>query len=126
MPTYHGSCHCGRVRFEVDARPTRLSQCNCSLCTKKGALYVPTVEIDALRIVAGENELTAYQFNTKTATHYFCKHCGIHAFHRPRTDPKRWSANARCLTDIDIESLPITQFDGQNWEATARAEGWIK
>ena len=126
MPTYRGSCHCGRVRFEVDAQPTRLSQCNCSLCAKKGALYVPIVEIEALRITAGETELTPYRFNTQTATHYFCKHCGVHMFHRPRVNPKLWSANARCLTDLDIASLPITQFDGQNWEATARAEGWTK
>lgn len=126
MRTYHGSCHCGRVQFEVDARPTRLSRCNCSVCTKKGALFIPVSEIDALRITAGETELTAYRFNTKTATHYFCRHCGVHPFHRPRIAPARWSANARCLTDLDLGSLPITEFDGKNWEATARAEGWIK
>ena len=126
MPTYHGSCHCERVRFEVDARPTRLSQCNCSMCARKGALYVPVSEISALRVVAGESELTAYRFNTQTATHYFCRHCGIHPFHRPRVNPKGWSVNARCLADFDIASLPLTQFDGKNWEGTARAEGWIK
>jgi hypothetical protein len=126
MSTYHGSCHCGRVQFEVDAKPTRLSQCNCSMCSKKGALYVPTAEIEALRITAGESELTSYQFNTKKATHYYCRHCGVHPFHRPRTDPTRWSANARCLTDLDIASLPITTFDGQHWDAAARAEGWLR
>lgn len=124
MPTCRGSYHCGRVQFEIDAKPTRLSQCNCSICTKKGALYVPTAEIEALRITAGESELTSYRFNTQRATHYFCKHCGVHPFHRPRTDPSRWSANARCLTDLDITSLPITTFDGQHWETAARAEGW--
>lgn len=124
MPIYQGSCHCGRVQFEVDATPTQLSRCNCSLCSKKGALYLPIPDITALRITAGESELTAYQFNTKTATHYFCKHCGVHAFHHPRFDPKRWSANARCLHDFDLASLPITDFDGKNWEATARARGW--
>lgn len=124
MSTYHGSCHCGRVRFEVDAKPTRLSQCNCSMCGKKGALYVPTAEIEALRITAGESELTSYRFNTQRATHHFCKHCGVHPFHRPRTDPTRWSANARCLTDLDIASLPTTTFDGQHWEAAAHAERW--
>ena len=123
MTTFHGSCHCGRVQFEVDATPTRLSECNCSICSKKGALYVPIPEIQALRIVAGESELTTYQFNTKSAKHYFCKHCGIHTFHRPRVDPSRWSVNARCLADIDMSALPVTQFDGQNWEATVRAAG---
>jgi len=85
---------------------------------------VPTREIEALRILAGEPELATYQFNTRKAKHYFCKHCGVHLFHRPRTDPSRWSVNARCLTNLDIPSLPVTTFDGRNWEAAARAEGW--
>ena len=76
--------------------------------------------------MSGESELTTYRFNTKTAMHYFCRHCGVHTFHRPRVDPTRWSVNARCLTDFEIASLPITHFDGHNWEATARREGWIK
>lgn len=126
MATFHGSCHCGRVQFEVDAEPTKLSECNCSICCMKGALYVPVPEISELRILSGESDLTHYQFNTKTAIHYFCKHCGIHTFHRPRLNPKLWSANARCLRDLDIRSLAVTHFDGRNWEATARSEGWIK
>lgn len=126
MPIFHGTCHCGRVRFEVEARPTRLSRCNCSICRAKGALYMPIREIQSLRIIAGESELTPYQFNTKTATHYFCKHCGIHTFHHPRVDPSRWSVNVRCLTDFAAEHLPVTEFDGHNWEAAARSDGWMK
>jgi hypothetical protein len=121
---FHGSCHCGRVRFEVLAAPTSLSQCNCSLCSKKGALYVKVRELSELRISAGESELSSYRFNTQRAKHYFCRHCGIHLFHRPRLDPERWSANARCLEDLDVSRYVVTEFDGQNWEAQASAEGW--
>ncbi|MFO7277570.1 MAG: GFA family protein [Pseudomonadota bacterium] len=120
MPTYHGSCHCGRVRFEVEARPTALSECNCSICSAKAALYIPVKEIVGFRITAGESELTGYRFNTMTAVHYFCRHCGIHTFHRPRRDPSLWSVNARCLEDLDISSLPIRRIDGRNREATAK------
>jgi hypothetical protein len=123
--TFRGSCHCGRVVFEVDARPTSLSQCNCSLCHKKGAIYVKLPEIDTVRVIAGESDLQTYQFNTKQAKHYFCKNCGIHVFHRPRLDPSRWSVNARCLEDFDISEYEITQFDGQNWEATAKKLGFL-
>jgi hypothetical protein len=121
---FHGSCHCGRVRFEVLATPSSLSQCNCSLCSKKGALYVKVRELSELRITAGESELSSYRFNTGRAKHYFCRHCGIHVFHRPRLDPERWSANARCLEDLDVSSYVLTQFDGRHWEAQASAEGW--
>jgi hypothetical protein len=123
MATYRGSCHCGRVTFEVDADITALSQCNCSMCARKGALYVPVREIAAVRILSGEAELSAYQFNTRTATHYFCRHCGIQPFHRPRLDPARWSVNARCLDDFErLQTLPIRRFDGQHWEESAARE----
>lgn len=124
MTTYRGSCHCGCVTFEVDAAPTRLSRCNCSMCSAKGALYIPIAQIETVRIVTGESEISAYRFGTETATHYFCKHCGIHTFHRPRFDPTRWSVNARCVPELCASDLPIVEFDGKNWEASARALGW--
>ena len=75
-----GSCHCGRVQFEVDADPTSLSQCNCSMCSRKGAIDQRMTEIGAVRILQGDNWLSTYQFNTLQAKHYFCKICGITRF----------------------------------------------
>jgi hypothetical protein len=119
MATYRGSCHCGRVTFEVDADLSALTECNCSLCRRKGALYIPVRSIERVRIVTGESELSLYQFNTGAAKHYFCRHCGIHPFHRPRIAPEGWSVNARCLEDVDLDPLPRRHFDGQNWEQAA-------
>ena len=124
MEPLNGSCHCGRVTFEVDANPCELTDCSCSLCRRKGSIYLKISEIDALRILSGEAELSVYEFNTKTAKHYFCRVCGIHPFHRPRFAPERWSVNARCLEDLDLSAYPHTTFDGRNWERSARAEGW--
>jgi hypothetical protein len=124
MPTFRGSCHCGRVTFEVEASPSELSECNCSLCRRKGAVYLKISEVDSLRILSGESELSVYRFNTNTAKHYFCRICGVHPFHRSRFAPERWSVNARCLDDFDVSAYPRTTFDGQNWERSARAEGW--
>ncbi len=119
MPTYRGSCHCGCVTFEVEAEIKSVTECNCSMCKRKGALY-QKAEVEQFKITSGEDALTAYQFNTKTATHYFCRHCGIHPFHRPRLAPERWTVNVRCLDDVDISALEIHLFDGQNWEAAAK------
>jgi hypothetical protein len=124
MPTFKGSCHCGRVRFEVDANPAELSDCGCSLCHRNGAIYLEISEGDSLRILSAESELGLYQFNTQTAKHYFCRVCGIHPFHRPRFAPESWGVNARCLEDFDLSRYPRTTFDGLNWEDSARAEGW--
>ena len=96
MKSYEGGCHCGRVRFriEVDLDETPIGECNCSICTKKGILHLP-VSRERLQILSGADDLTTYQFNTGTAKHTFCRHCGIHAFYQPRSDPENYSVNAR-------------------------------
>ena len=118
MPTYQGSCHCGAVRFEIDADLSHLVACNCSICTKKGGIF-KVVPDDRFRILQGEDMLTLYQFNTKVSEHYFCKRCGIHPFGRPRSAPDRNLINVRCLDNFDLEAetYEIDRFDGQNWEA---------
>src|SRR5437762_4159278 len=120
IQSYQGACHCGRVTFEVRAELDYVVDCNCSACRRKGALWHPAADAD-LRILAGEGDLTLYQFNTKTAKHYFCKHCGVHPFIRPRLDPGRWAVNVRCIDKVDLSSIPVRQFDGEHWEEAARA-----
>lgn len=118
--SYVGSCHCGRVAFELQAKLEYVIDCNCSLCRRRGALWHGTSDRH-LRIVQGEDELALYQFNTMTAKHYFCRHCGIHPFIRPRLDPAKWAVNVRCIPELDLSSLNVRQFDGEHWEDAARA-----
>jgi hypothetical protein len=118
--TYPGSCHCRRVTFEVKGTISDTTECNCSICRRIGALWHGAAEGD-VRILAGESELVPYQFNTMVAKHYFCKHCGIHPLSRPRLDPRMWVVNVRCLEGVDLAALPVRQFDGVNWEASAKA-----
>ncbi|MEO1191854.1 MAG: GFA family protein [Pseudomonadota bacterium] len=101
MKIYRGSCHCGSVTFEVRKKEpiSILIDCNCSICTKKGLLHTP-VENDELTILSGEEHLRLYQFHTKTAKYWFCPTCGVEPFHRSRTNPQRYSVNARCLDDL--------------------------
>ncbi len=113
--TFEGGCHCGRVRFRVTADLDRVTYCNCSLCGMKGFLHL-IVPPEQFELVGGEDNLTTYQFNTKVAKHTFCKHCGVHPFYVPRSDPDKIDVNARCLDGIDIDRLAVKQFDGRNWE----------
>lgn len=117
---YRGSCHCGRVTFEVQAKLDYVVDCNCSICRRRGALWHGAKEAD-LRILSGEEDLALYQFGTNTAKHFFCRHCGIHPFVRPRLDPTRWAFNVLCIDGVDAKSLPVRHFDGVNWEAAASA-----
>jgi hypothetical protein len=119
--TYEGGCHCGRVRFRVTADLSTVSECNCSICTKKGFLHliVPPEEFVLQR---GREDLTTYQFNTKTANHTFCRHCGMHPFYVPRSDPDKIDVNVRCLDDVDATRIRPRPFDGRNWEQAIRRE----
>jgi hypothetical protein len=119
MPTYTGGCHCGRVRFRVTAELDRVSDCNCSMCNKKGILHL-IVPTNAFELLSGADALTTYQFNTGVAKHHFCRHCGIHSFYVPRSDPDKIDVNARCLEDVDFRTLTVTTFDGRNWKAAIR------
>lgn len=114
-----GGCHCGRVRFEVDA-PARLEvyDCNCSICRRTGYLHL-IVPPERFRLLAGADALTRYQFNTGAAQHLFCSHCGIKSWYVPRSHPGHYSVNARCLEPGTVESLAIKPFDGSDWERAA-------
>lgn len=117
---HQGSCHCGAVRFEVRGPIVRAMSCTCSICSKVGAVWHGTDDA-GLTISSGEEALTLYQFGTMTAKHYFCRSCGMHPFTRPRLDPRRWAVNLRCVEGVDLHSLPLSTFDGANWEAAALA-----
>lgn len=116
MPkTYEGSCHCGRVRFRVTADLAGITECNCSICTKKGFLHL-IVPPEQFELLSGAEALETYRFNTGTAKHQFCRHCGIHPFYVPRSDPDKIDVNLRCLDGIDLAGIELHRFDGRNWE----------
>src|SRR5262245_46908609 len=115
MPTtMEGGCHCGRVRFRVTGDLANVAECNCSICTRK---RTPTLVVRPGRFerISGKDELTTYAFNTGVAKHTFCRHCGIHPFYVPRSDPDKIDVNARCLDDIDLATISPKPFDGKNW-----------
>lgn len=117
MKKYHGSCHCGRVKFSVTTNLNKVISCNCSICTKKGVLH-HRVAPEQFEIVEGEGYLSLYQFDTKDAKHFFCKECGIHPFSNPRAAPNMYSINVKCLNDFDIDAadFELVHFDGRKWE----------
>ena len=118
--SYQGGCHCGRVRFEVTADIAEVTDCNCSVCSKKGFLHL-IVEPSRFRLLQGGDALATYRFNTGVARHTFCANCGIHAFYTPRSHPDKVDVNARCIDGLDLSSVRIVPFDGRNWEAARAA-----
>lgn len=130
--TRNGACHCGAVRFTVELPETlRGARCDCSICSMKGVVMVGA-PLDALNIVAGEDALACYRFNTGAAKHWFCSRCGIHCFHQRRSDPSQYGVNAACLEGVspyyDFPELPVV--DGVNHPRDAggksRLAGWLR
>ena len=115
MQTYRGQCHCGAVGFEIDTDLDWVAICNCSICRRKNA-PMHRVTADRFRLVRGEGALTLYRFATGTARHYFCKHCGIYPFHRPRIAPDEVTVNVYCLDGVERETiagLRVVEVDGK-------------
>ena len=115
---YSGECHCGAVKFEVEA-PAKVTcyDCNCSICAKSGFQHLIVKRSD-FKLLSGEDSLTTYTFNTGVAQHYFCRICGIKPFYIPRSNPDGYDINVRCL-DPQPEAMEIEAFDGQHWEQHA-------
>ena len=121
MPApYEGSCHCGAVRFRVAVEPSELTQCDCSLCAKKNALMAAFHERD-FTLLAGEEALSLYQWNTKVARHHFCSRCGIYTFHSKRSAPDHYGVNVFCLDGFDVARFPRRLADGREMTVTAQA-----
>jgi len=108
--TYHGSCHCGAVTFEVEGEFTEAISCNCSHCKRKGMLlaFVPKTSVTNL---TGEDKLKTYQFNKKVIDHRFCETCGVQPFGQ---SGDTFAINLNCLEDLDTDSLTINKYDGKD------------
>jgi hypothetical protein len=119
--THRGGCHCRRVRFEVDAPPViDALQCDCSICRMTGFLHL-IVPAARFRLLSGADDLSEYRFNTGTARHLFCRHCGVKSFYVPRSHPDGYSVNVRCIDAGTIERMNIATFDDSDREAATAA-----
>lgn len=112
--TYHGSCHCGRIAFELDAQVKEVIDCNCSMCRRRGSLlaFFPR---EALTLTSLEGDWATYRFNKERIAHHFCPTCGIAPFSEgidPKSGAKMACINVRCLAEVDPAMLSVMPFDG--------------
>lgn len=111
---YKGSCHCGKIAFEVEGELKGAMACNCSICSRKGSLLW-FVSRDQMKLLTPEADVATYKFNKHVIAHQFCRVCGTHPYGEG-VDPKgnRMAAiNIRFLEDVDLAAVPVQQFDGR-------------
>ncbi|KAB2869413.1 MAG: GFA family protein [Bauldia sp.] len=111
----YGSCHCGRVTFEVEGEPAEAVECNCSYCSRRGTLlwFVPR---EHFRLATPLDELSSYRFNRHVIDHRFCPVCGCAPFSLGTApDGKAMAAiNVRCLETVDLAAVKRISFDGRS------------
>ena len=111
---YHGSCHCGKIAFEVEGEIQNAMTCNCTICSKKGAVmwFVPR---DQLHLLTPDDAASSYTFNKHIIKHRFCPTCGMHPYGEgsDQQGNRMAAINIRCLDDVDIASIQTQQFDGK-------------
>ena len=112
---YKGSCHCGKLSFDVEGEMKGALACNCSICQRRGSLlwFVPRED---LRLLSPEGAVGTYTFNKHVIKHRFCPSCGIHAYGEAvdRNGKPMAAVNIRCIENIDLASIPVRQFDGRS------------
>jgi hypothetical protein len=111
---YRGSCHCGKVAYEVEGEIKEAIACNCSMCMRRGSLLTFTPR-DKFKLLRGEGDLTTYTFNKHIIQHRFCKHCGIQSFAwgKDRGGNDIAAINIRCLEDFEFEKVPVKNVNGK-------------
>ncbi|KQY80471.1 GFA family protein [Brevundimonas sp. Root1423] len=115
-----GGCHCGAQRFSAPA-PESVTQCNCSICSKRGTLaayYAP----EQVELSLSPEVLGAYQWGDRMMTFHHCMACGCGAFDETpawTTDegearPARIILNARLFDELDLAAVPVRIVNGRN------------
>jgi hypothetical protein len=119
MTTYHGSCHCGAIRFEADIDLSKgTGKCNCTFCWKVRNWSIGIKPSD-FRLVKGADSLGDYTKHP-AGHHGFCKVCGVrtHSWGDiPEIGGPFVSVSLAALDDLPIDALvsaPVRHFDGRN------------
>ena len=110
-----GSCHCGKVRFEIEALKPELTSCNCSICHRLGTLWA-YYDASQVRFTAGEADTVAYVREGDgmgdLAFHH-CPTCGVTTHWSSRVaSSTRMGINARLLDRAPLDGVRVKRLDG--------------
>jgi hypothetical protein len=106
--TYQGQCHCGAIRVRLElTRPAGeidVRACQCSFCTRHGAMTVSDADGRAVFEI-DRDRLASYQFATRGGTVLLCRVCGVYAGMALEVDGNTWSI-------ANVRGLAIPEFKG--------------
>ncbi|KAI0432545.1 glutathione-dependent formaldehyde-activating enzyme [Xylaria sp. FL1042] len=123
LKTYRGNCHCASFVYEITLPEIKqASECNCSICYKKAAIWVLPEPTNAKFVKGDPTALTNYNFNKNQFTHKFCSTCGVSVMVVGHLKPPKAGEdklpengfNVRTLQhgQVNIWKLDTKAFDG--------------
>ena len=113
--SYSGSCHCGAVAYTVEVDVDQAMSCNCSICSRLGAVWAFTPKAK-FALEKGVDAQGDYLFNKKKLHHRFCTTCGIESYAEgtgPDGSPMV-GINLRCVEGVDVGGLSPRAWDGRS------------
>jgi|SRR5215217_4333421 len=125
---HHGSCLCGDVQFEVELDWSKGSRCNCSLCTKLGAVG-SIVKPAAFTLLSPEDKSSSFTRTPEIGRRFFCARCHTYCYGSGHLDVLGGdfvSVNLNCLDGFDVSQAELIHWDGRhdNWQAGPRSAPW--
>lgn len=111
MPALTATCHCGDVTVTVPHRPRRLTDCNCSICHRLGALWA-YYDVDKVRTTGHPGKTATYAWGEKTLRIVRCKRCGVVTHWEPIGPGDRMGVNANNFDPKSLGTPRVRRLDG--------------
>ena len=124
LKTYHGSCHCGAIRYEVDLDLAQgTGKCNCTFCAKTRA-WSAFAKPDNFRMLTDESTAVQYHKHEQAPMKYHCAVCGVLTHGRGDADYMGgpfvgvYIATLDDATPEELAAAPVRYSDGlhNNWQ----------
>lgn len=105
----HASCHCGAVRLALVHAPTEITDCNCTICRRSGALWTYCSPKDVE--IVGETDV--YTHGEKNIEFHRCRACGCLVFWSPSDRSRdRMGINCRMMEPSVLSGVRVRKLDG--------------
>ena len=111
------SCHCGKVKIQIPNSTEKVTSCNCSVCTRYGALWAYFEPIN-VTVNCDKDALGSYSWGDKTIEFKHCKSCGCITHYTPTDcgNKDRMAVNFRLVPANILKSVKIRYFDAaETW-----------
>ena len=108
-----GTCHCGAVRIGIPRPPESLTNCNCSICRRYGALWAYFDEGE-VQVASEAGSTDDYSWGDKDLRFVRCARCGC-VTHWEGIGPRkstRMGVNPRNFDSVMLGDVKIRCVDG--------------